>query len=400
MAQLNLSSLTKAFEDGTSEIVAVDSLDISIMDGEFLVLVGPSGCGKSTTLRCIAGLEDVTSGEILIDDKTVTEKTPKERDIAMVFQNYALYPHMSVRKNMSFGLKMSTDMESDEIDRRVEETAAMMGIEPLLDQKPKSLSGGQQQRVALGRAIVRDPSVFLMDEPLSNLDAKLRSQMRTELQNLQQDLGVTTVYVTHDQTEAMTMGDRIAILDGGQLQQVDTPLNCYHQPANQFVAGFIGEPSMNFIDVVLEESSDGSPVLVAEGFDYPISSSTAQALQGAESEPQFVLGIRPEDITLAPNEVETGIVATTKVTEPLGDTMYAYLDIAGQQYTANFAGDLGIESGDEVRIEFPEEYIHVFDAETGETVLNRQAPVESKTNAVISPAEGGTAPDSSTPSES
>lgn len=400
MATVELSELTKIFTDGTNDIVAVDSLDLSITDGEFLVLVGPSGCGKSTTLRCVAGLEDVTSGEILIDDDAVTDKNPKERDIAMVFQNYALYPHMSVRKNMSFGLKMSTDMGADEIDERVEEAAAMMGIEHLLSQKPKALSGGQQQRVALGRAIVRDPAVFLMDEPLSNLDAKLRSQMRTELQNLQQDLGVTTIYVTHDQTEAMTMGDRIAILDSGQLQQVDTPLNCYHQPANQFVAGFIGEPSMNFIDVALEERADESPVLLAEGFELPISSSTAQTLQDAESAPQLVLGIRPEDIALAPTETETGIMATTTVTEPLGDTIYVYLEIADQRYTANFAGDLAIEAGDEVQIRLPEEYIHVFDAETGEAVLNRQAPIESRTDAIISPDSAGRTSDSPAPSES
>lgn len=400
MATVELSELTKIFAEGANEIVAVDSLDLSIADGEFLVLVGPSGCGKSTTLRCVAGLEEVTSGDILIDDEVITDKNPKDRDIAMVFQNYALYPHMSVRKNMSFGLKMSTNMDGDEIKSRVEEAAAMMGIEPLLNKKPKSLSGGQQQRVALGRAIVRDPAVFLMDEPLSNLDAKLRSQMRTELQNLQQNLGVTTIYVTHDQTEAMTMGDRIAILDGGQLQQVDTPLNCYHQPANQFVAGFIGEPSMNFTDVVLEERTDGSSVLVAEGFDYPISSSTAQTLQSAESAPELVLGIRPEDITLASNETEARIVATAQVTEPLGDAMYVYLNIAGQQYTANFAGNLGIESGDEVQIDFPEEYLHMFDTETGDAVLNRRAPVESQSDAIISPGTGEGGSDSSAPSES
>lgn len=400
MAVVKLAELTKIFMDGTSEIVAVDSLNLSISDGEFLVLVGPSGCGKSTTLRCVAGLEEITSGDVIIDGEVVTDKNSTERDIAMVFQNYALYPHMSVRENMSFGLKMSTEMKSAEIDERVKEAAAMMGIEQLLNQKPKSLSGGQQQRVALGRAIVRDPSVFLMDEPLSNLDAKLRSQMRTELQNLQQDLGVTTIYVTHDQTEAMTMGDRIAILDGGQLQQVDTPLNCYHQPANQFVAGFIGEPSMNFIDVVLEERADESPVLVTEEFDYPISSSIAQTLRDAKSAPQLVLGIRPEDIALAPNETEAGIVATATVTEPLGDTIYVYLEIANQQYTANFAGDLAIEAGDEVHIRFPEEYIHVFDAETGEAVLNRQAPIESQTDAIISPHNGRSTSDSPAPSES
>jgi len=238
---------------------------MSIDDGEFLVVVGPSGCGKSTTLRMIAGLETITSGTLSIDDRVVNDVKSQDRDIAMVFQSYALYPHMSVRQNMSFGLEESTDLLDDEINRMVSETGEMLGISPLLDRKPSDLSGGQQQRVALGRAIVRDPEVFLMDEPLSNLDAKLRAEMRTELQRLQNDLGVTTVYVTHDQTEAMTMGDRIAILDGGKLQQIASPLKCYHEPANQFVASFLGEPSMNFFDVTL----DGDR-LVGDVFEYPI----------------------------------------------------------------------------------------------------------------------------------
>ena len=230
MANLTLSGTTKIFDDGGEDIVAVNDLDLDIRDGEFVVLVGPSGCGKSTTLRMVAGLDTPTSGTISIGDEPIQDKRPQERDIAMVFQSYALYPHMTVRENMSFGLEESTDVDDDEIRETVEDAAATLGITELLDRKPGALSGGQQQRVALGRAIVRNPEVFLLDEPLSNLDAKLRAQMRTELQQLQNDLCVTTVYVTHDQTEAMTMGDRIAILDGGELQQLGTPMQCYHEP--------------------------------------------------------------------------------------------------------------------------------------------------------------------------
>src|SRR6056297_2798092 len=276
MADLKLDNVTKVFtDDDGSDIVAVDDVSFDIEDGEFLVLVGPSGCGKSTTLRMVAGLETVTSGRISLGGTNLVGRDPQDRDIAMVFQSYALYPHMTVQENMSFGLEESTDMADDEIERRVSETAEMMGIGDLLDRKPGELSGGQQQRVALGRAIVREPEVFLMDEPLSNLDAKLRSQMRTELQRLQEDLGTTTIYVTHDQTEAMTMGDRIAILNDGELQQVGTPLECYHEPANVFVAGFIGEPSMNFFDVTLEGDR-----LVADEFEYPLSDDVFTDVEG------------------------------------------------------------------------------------------------------------------------
>ena len=273
MAQLTLDEVTKTFQDDDGEIIAVDQVSVDIEDGEFLCVVGPSGCGKSTTLRMIAGLEDITRGEIRLDGQIINDQPPARRNVAMVFQSYALYPHMTVRENMAFGLEESTDMPDDEIDERVEQTAETMNIGELLDRRPTELSGGQQQRVALGRAIVRDPEVFLMDEPLSNLDAKLRSSMRTELQRLQEELGVTTMYVTHDQTEAMTMGDRIAILDGGRLQQVATPLECYHQPANQFVAGFIGEPSMNFFEMGVEGDR-----LVAEAFEYPLKDEIAAAV--------------------------------------------------------------------------------------------------------------------------
>ncbi|WP_135826044.1 ABC transporter ATP-binding protein [Halorussus ruber] len=376
MAELTLDGVTKWFEDDGGRIVAVDDARVEIEDGEFLVLVGPSGCGKSTTLRMIAGLETVSDGDIRLGGRTITDEPPTTRDIAMVFQSYALYPHMTVRENMSFGLEESTDMPDDEIRSRVEETAAMMGIEDLLDRKPGELSGGQQQRVALGRAIVRDPEVFLMDEPLSNLDAKLRSQMRTELQRLQEDLGVTTVYVTHDQTEAMTMGDRIAILNDGKLQQVGTPLECYHEPRNVFVAGFIGEPSMNFFDVDLRNGS-----LVAEEFEYLLSDETLADVEGHD---RLVLGIRPEDIELVgEGEGRHDFRTAVDVVEPMGDENNVYLTFADadravatdeetETFVATVSGLRSVESGQKVVARIPEEAIHVFDRETGEALHNRK----------------------------
>ena len=370
MGQLSLENLTKEFgeEDG-QRIVAVDDLDIDIKDGEFLILVGPSGCGKSTTLRCIAGLEQPTSGDIILDGEPVTQRKPKDRNMAMVFQNYALYPHMTARENMEFGLRMTTDLSNEEIDQRVTDAASLMGIEDLLKKKPGELSGGQQQRVALGRAIVRDPEVFLMDEPLSNLDAKLRTQMRTELQDLQQDLSVTTIYVTHDQTEAMTMGDRIAILDGGELQQIGTPEECYQEPTNQFVAGFIGSPSMNFFDV---EFADGR--LVGEGFDIAIPQSIANELAGRGSE--FVLGIRPEEI-LSEDEAaghEDAFPVDIGVVEPLGNVTYLYTEVGDTETTLEVDRNTDVESGDRIRIAFPESELHVFDGKTGDALISRGAP--------------------------
>ncbi len=277
MGQISLNDVTKTFDDGS--IVAVDDLNIEIADGEFLVLVGPSGCGKSTTLRMIAGLESISAGDISIGDVRVNNLEPRERDIAMVFQNYALYPHKSVRENIGFGLRLSTDLSNAEIEERVEDAAEMMGIEDLLDDKPKQLSGGQQQRVALGRAIVREPEAFLFDEPLSNLDAKLRTHMRTEISRIQQELGVTSIYVTHDQAEAMTMGDRIAVLNDGQLQQVGTPNEVYDHPENRFVASFIGSPSMNFVDATVDVRDDGTYVVAKSGADtlsYPVDDVAAE----------------------------------------------------------------------------------------------------------------------------
>ena len=381
MARLTLDSVTKRFDD----VVAVDDVSIDIDDGEFLVLVGPSGCGKSTTLRMIAGLETVTEGDIRLGETSIAGKRPKERDIAMVFQSYALYPHMTVRENMSFGLEESTNLSKDVVREQVEEAAEMLGISELLDRKPGELSGGQQQRVALGRAIVREPEVFLMDEPLSNLDAKLRAQMRTELQRIQEDLDTTTVYVTHDQTEAMTMGDRIAILDDGRLQQVGTPLEVYHKPANRFVGGFIGEPSMNFFEMEVQgdrlvrvsrndtDGSSGQRPRDGEEFAYPLSEETREAVDGST---HVTLGIRPEDVEVrdeggdGPHEFETVV----DVVEPMGNENTVYLAFSPEKehsFVATVGGMRSIEPGQPAVARIPEEAIHLFDAETGMALKNR-----------------------------
>ncbi|WP_222918738.1 ABC transporter ATP-binding protein [Natrinema sp. SYSU A 869] len=369
MAGLELDDVTKVYQDGEASVMAVEDVSVDIPDGDFLVLVGPSGCGKSTTLRMIAGLEEVTDGEVRLGDRTVNDVSAQDRDIAMVFQSYALYPHKSVRANMAFGLEESTDSSAAEIDETVTEVAELMGIDDLLDRKPDELSGGQQQRVALGRAIVRDPDVFLMDEPLSNLDAKLRAEMRTELQHLQDQLGVTTVYVTHDQTEAMTMGDRIAVLDQGELQQVGTPLECYHEPNNLFVAGFIGEPSMNFFDGHLEEDA-----LVTDEFEYPLSTGLRTDLEGGAG---LVLGIRPEDVRLGERGAGDGrFAATVSVVEPMGNENIVHLQFDGaadgDEFIATTEGVPSVSGGDRVGVDFPEESIHLFDGETGMAMKNRQ----------------------------
>jgi len=363
MGRLDITKLTKTFDDGENVIVAVDELDITVENGDFLVLVGPSGCGKSTTLRCIAGLERVTSGQIRLDGRDITDAKPKNRDMAMVFQNYALYPHMTVRENIGYGLKITTDLDKSEIHSRVEDTAELLEIPDLLDKKPKELSGGQQQRVALGRAIIREPEVFLMDEPLSNLDAKLRTTMRTEIQQLQQDMGVTTIYVTHDQTEAMTMGDKIAVLDGGELQQLGTPLECYHEPANQFVAGFIGSPSMNFIDV--RRSGD---VLKADAFSYRISPETRDAVDTASN--RLTMGIRPEHIELGTGEERNAVPTEIEVVEPMGEMTYAYFSVGGKTHTASIDGERRIAAGERVDVVFPEDKIHLFDQADGAAIKN------------------------------
>ncbi|PHQ44843.1 sugar ABC transporter ATP-binding protein [Halorubrum sp. C3] len=357
MSHVQLSNVTKTYDD----VVAVEGIDLTVRDGEFLVVVGPSGCGKSTTLRMVAGLETISGGEIEIGSEVVNDVRPQDRNIAMVFQNYALYPHMSVRENMSFGLRLSGEYEAAAIDDRVENAAELLEIPELLDQYPKELSGGQQQRVALGRAIVRDPEVFLMDEPLSNLDAKLRSQMRTELQRLHEELGVTTVYVTHDQTEAMTMGDRIAILNDGELQQVAEPEVCYSEPNNRFVAGFIGSPSMNFFEVAVESASDGVHV-DGDSFQTDLNVSLATG--------RYTLGIRPEDLRLADGSGR--IPADVDVVEPMGADNFLYLnpptdDDREKEIVARVDSEYSPDTGERVDLDFDIEDIHFFD-ETGDRV--------------------------------
>ncbi|MDK6831072.1 sn-glycerol-3-phosphate ABC transporter ATP-binding protein UgpC [Actinomycetaceae bacterium UMB8039B] len=301
---------------------SVDQLDLKIEDGEFLVLVGPSGCGKSTSLRMLAGLEEVNGGRILIGDKDVTNVPPKNRDIAMVFQNYALYPHMTVRENMGFALKIA-GTPKDEINRRVDEAARILDLEPYLERKPKALSGGQRQRVAMGRAIVRKPQVFLMDEPLSNLDAKLRVQTRTQIASLQRELGVTTVYVTHDQTEALTMGDRIAVLNNGLLQQVGTPQEMYERPANDFVAGFIGSPAMNLGSFTV----DGTNAILGPA-RVPLSQATLDALTPADGG-KITIGFRPEGLEVVSETEENTIPIEVEFVEELGSDAYVYGRLAG-----------------------------------------------------------------------
>jgi len=373
MGRIQLDHLTKRY----GSEVAVEDATIKVEDGEFLVLVGPSGCGKSTTLRMIAGLESPTSGNLYIDDEHMNYRVPQNRDIAMVFQDYALYPHMTTRQNLRYGLEEESGYTAEERDQRVEDVAADLGIEELLDRKPDELSGGQQQRVALGRAIVRDPEVFLMDEPLANLDAKLRSSMRTELQNLQEDLGVTTVYVTHDQTEAMTMGDRIAVLDDGRLQQVGEPLELYHQPANQFVAGFIGEPSMNFLR---GERSDSG--FASEHVEYPFPTEIAEAVERNAETDSLVLGVRPEDVGIRPaeasntedrNDHEFPMVVT--VNETHGDRNVVHLthsDTTGDHDVLQAVTDgmHVLDAGEDVVVSIAPESVHVFNGETGAALRN------------------------------
>lgn len=370
MSSIRLQNLEKVFSGPEGELVAVDDVSIEIEEGEFIVLVGPSGSGKSTILRMVAGLESVTSGSILIGGEDITDKKPKNRDIAMVFQNYSLYPHLTARGNMSFGLKMRGDHSDEEIDTKVEDAAAIMSIEELLDKMPGELSGGQKQRVALGRAIVRDPQAFLMDEPLSNLDAKLRTQMRTEIQMLQTDLDVTTIYVTHDQTEAMTMGDRIAILNNGRLQQVATPVDAYYKPSNRFVAGFIGSPSMNFLEVDIDRSD--KLTLEHKGFSYPTRARIRDAIETDRDD--VVLGIRPEDIEIGDASSDHSIEVAVDVIEPLGKEQLIYFSIDDRTHTGSVSGHRTISEGEIVHLQFPPERIHLFDTHTGNTLINCVPP--------------------------
>ncbi|RDI71380.1 ABC transporter ATP-binding protein [Halopelagius longus] len=371
MATVTLDNLRKEFDNG--RIVAVDDVSLDVEDGEFVTVVGPSGCGKSTTLRMLAGLESPTSGTIEIDGEDVTDVHARRRDVAMVFQNYALYPHKTVRQNMAFGLRMSTDLSKDEREERVRETAEMMDIEELLDDRPDELSGGQKQRVALGRAIVREPDVFLFDEPLSNLDAKLRTTMRTEIQRLQNELGITAIYVTHDQEEAMTMGDRIAILNDGVLQQTGAPKEVYRNPRNEFVGGFVGSPSMNFLDVAV--AGDGGRVALTndDGFEYELTGEAARAVSET-GVTEARLGIRPENVTVT--DGEDGLLATVEVVEPVGSDNYLHLDL-GPDFIARVDSHVEPSNGDAIRVTFDQRDVTLFDAASGESLLWEE-PTERK----------------------
>ena len=366
MASLSLKGIYKKYPGG---VVAVSDFNLEIKDKEFVILVGPSGCGKSTTLRMIAGLEDITDGELYIGDRLVNDVAPKDRDIAMVFQNYALYPHMTVFENMAFGLKLRK-IPKEEIKKRVDEAARVLDILHLLDRKPKALSGGQRQRVALGRAIVREPKVFLLDEPLSNLDAKLRAQMRTELSKLHLKLGTTFIYVTHDQTEAMTMGDRIVVMKDGLIQQVNNPQILYEKPCNMFVAGFIGSPQMNFIDSTISKS--GFDLMIEFGNNkLKLPKDKAEKLADYAGK-EVVLGIRPENIhneEVYMKDLKEYIVkADVEVTELMGAETFLYLDICDNKITARVKPTSEIKAGDKIEVAFDLSRINVFDKETETTI--------------------------------
>jgi len=363
MANVSYKQVWKRFGD----VIALHDLNLEIEDKEFLVLVGPSGCGKTTALRCLAGLEEVSEGEVFIGDHLVNDVAPKDRDIAMVFQSYALYPHMSVFDNMSFGLKLRK-VPKEEIKQRVEAAANILGIGKLLKRKPRELSGGQRQRVAVGRAIVREPKVFLFDEPLSNLDAKLRVQMRTEISRLHHKLATTFIYVTHDQVEAMTMATRIAVIDYGILQQLDSPQELYDHPVNKFVAGFIGSPSMNFFDAKLEKV-DGALTVVTENFSLQVPEERLPLYNSLEGK-QVVFGIRPEDIH-NPQFVPPGIAAapvkvTVDVTEMMGNEIFVYWVFGQAEFVARIDPRSRFGIGDEIELVFNMNNMHLFDLSVDE----------------------------------
>ncbi|GAB4439307.1 MAG: ABC transporter ATP-binding protein [Chloroflexi bacterium OHK40] len=368
MAGIKFEHVWKRF----GEVTVLKDLNIDINDGEFLVLVGPSGCGKSTALRCLAGLEEITDGNIIIGDRVVNDVPPKDRDIAMVFQSYALYPHMSVYDNMAFGLKLRK-VPKPEIDKRVKEAAEMLSIGHLLDRKPKALSGGQRQRVALGRAIVRDPAVFLMDEPLSNLDAKLRVQTRAEISKLHQRLKTTFIYVTHDQTEAMTMGSRIAVMRDGILQQLDTPQNLYDHPANMFVAGFIGSPAMNFFEARLDRVNGGLAVVIGKDFVVPVPQSKLDHI-GSYAGKDVYFGIRPEDVHDAhyvPRGVDDSgkLIAQVNLTEAMGSEVYAYVENGGKEFIGRLDPRTSARTGHSLDIVLDMDKMHIFDRETEKALV-------------------------------
>lgn len=356
MASISLKKIKKTYEDG---VTVIDNLNLEIKDKEFIILVGPSGCGKSTTLRMIAGLEDITDGEMFIGDKKVNNVSPKDRDIAMVFQSYALYPHMSVYKNMAFGLK-NRKVPKAEIDKKVKAAAKMLDIEDYLNRKPRALSGGQRQRVALGRAMVREPSVFLLDEPLSNLDAKLRTEMRSRISMLHKQLETTFVYVTHDQTEAMTMADRIVVMKDGVIQQFDTPQILYNHPQNIFVAGFIGSPQMNFIDCkIKKEKNDFYAVFMYYKIKLPKRMN--DYLQMYEDK-DVILGIRPENMQIADKSDDINVIELhVNIAEMTGADYYLYGELDGKKIIANVSSNQNIESDKKYRIKFDVDRIHIFD---------------------------------------
>ena len=365
MANITFKNVVKTY--GNNNTVIPD-LNLEIRDKEFIVLVGPSGCGKSTTLRMIAGLEEVTAGDLYIGEKRVNDVPPKDRDIAMVFQSYALYPHMTVYKNMAFALEMRKTPK-DEIDRKVREAARILGLEEYLSRKPKELSGGQRQRVALGRAMVRDPAVFLLDEPLSNLDAKLRTEMRSQISALHKRLQTTFVYVTHDQTEAMTMGDRIVVMKDGVIQQVDTPQNLYNNPCNKFVAGFIGSPQMNFLEAAVEKEGEDFALVFGDHRIHVRKPELASYVGR-----KVIFGIRPEDIHAEESFLSmsegSNIQAKVNLAEMMGFEIYLYLTCSGQRIVARVPSRTGIRADDEVRLALDTNKIHIFDSETEEVICH------------------------------
>ncbi len=370
MASVKLKNVYKRYPGG---VTAVNDFNMDIEDKEFIILVGPSGCGKTTTLRMVAGLEEISEGEVYIGDKLVNDVAPKDRDIAMVFQNYALYPHMTVFDNMAFGLKLRK-LPKDEIRRRVHEAAKILDIEHLLDRRPRALSGGQRQRVALGRAIVREPKVFLMDEPLSNLDAKLRVQMRTEINKLHQKLQTTFVYVTHDQTEAMTMGTRIVVMKDGYIQQINTPQALYERPCNMFVAGFIGSPQMNFINAKVERRGEEIHLIFGKD-DIKLPEGKAKKLDGTDYiGKEVILGIRPESIHDEPAFLEqfadSVVEAKVELTENLGSETFLYLVIDDVDFTAKVNPRTKARAGDVIKVALDTNRIHLFDKESERTIMN------------------------------
>jgi len=371
MAGLRLSNIMKRYSNG---LVAVSDFNLDVEDKEFIIFVGPSGCGKSTTLRMIAGLEEISEGELYIGDRLMNDVAPKDRDIAMVFQNYALYPHMTVYDNMAFGLKLRKTPKA-EIEKRVNEAARILAIENLLDRRPKALSGGQRQRVAMGRAIVREPQVFLMDEPLSNLDAKLRVQMRTEITKLHYNLQTTFIYVTHDQTEAMTLGTRIVVMKDGVIQQVDSPVNLYNKPKNMFVAGFIGSPQMNLLEATIKKSGDDVMLVVGE-YEIKLTDPKAKAVEdGGYVGKTVIMGIRPEDLHDEEAFISAAgpgatLNADVEVTELLGAEVFLYLTIAGQPVTARVNPRSTAKPNDRIKMAIDLNKVHVFDKDTELIITN------------------------------